>query len=961
MNQNPKMYTWLRIGLLLSLFCIAARGDIGRAHTALENYLKQCVSSLGTLQRSLRSQLVCLKASIYQCVLFHDVRRLPYSFKTHHCGVLNSGMQLFLPTKWRIKISPDFVLKLDFIHFYFPSSQDCRFITSLHIRTIPFFSSSLHLPNGITKFVYCGHRMPWSLSFFESELDIVCMRCLYTLAGYHLVMIYQALDIETNSVGIVQWNYITNFGSENDPDDLFEMSAAYLTTSPVYNYPIIEVQLHVDTYFYKTVSVYYSPTIAHNIIVYDGPGSLSPQMVLSNLTDPATQMRAIHLSGYQGFIKFKTATNSGNKLATFMYASTNSFIGAVRQYVMFKDTRPRDHSNGCIRHGSNTTQFTTSNGRCYIRHPVDHFTIHRLEYFGFNTYFHDESGEIATCEYGGLFIDLLKKGKPYNDELPICANVTTKTLVPFLDEMTYGKGTQALRGGDMEIIISFITFDGYSNGFVDITFEAEKQCIGTNTAKVDEKMIYWADAIYDTQDEPSLRECTDYWITNNMQHEDVRFSTETYNFQMTAESTDSKHNHNHTWWKYRNQTYTGSKLIVAGYLFARTAAETRFFHPVKFNVHLNVAQLVNYPFHQTIVHYSESLLKGNVIEVDDFSAIMDFTLMYSGYDLYPVFVVRVQVINYHICSSVLFDNSPDISPIYRLYVSQDVSISRDFAYNEVWLKALEYKGHNIGPCRMAVTGQICVPKHTQYNIARINLDAMLFDSPVEVDISQKKTPGCSNQCSFNIGIRESRPEDKTYHLEWRGVKRITWQLKNLYFTIIDITSECKDCQKHLCDIAVAIRLKKPWIPVVLSSRQILMNIYHITKKVLAEYFSTRLSDHLLMFAGEVFSTDHSNLEESKRVYGSWYDAQRACATRGHHLPTWTPSLPFQLRYILHKHAYNFTAADDHIHFMHMKVVMQNRSSAELQHVFAGLHRNNSVSIASRHMRRFICIIMELIS
>ena len=149
--------------------------------------MQSCLGTFESLQSGLKDQLHSLEVSLYRCLLFHEPQSTQHTEMRLFCGVINSGQQLN-SRLWKITVLYQFSLYVNFHHFYFPSTTDCKSSTSIHIE-----ATKQH------RLIYCGHRRPWSISFPQSHLLVKCQKC-DTPEGYHFVMIFEAFDFQTQSV-----------------------------------------------------------------------------------------------------------------------------------------------------------------------------------------------------------------------------------------------------------------------------------------------------------------------------------------------------------------------------------------------------------------------------------------------------------------------------------------------------------------------------------------------------------------------------------------------------------------------------------------------------------------------------------------------------------------------------------------------------------------------------------------
>ena len=102
------------------------------------------------------------------------------------CGVINTGNQLKAHT-WHIAVPFTFSLYINFLHFYLPMSPNCKFGTRVLLTVINKDSEP-------TVYIYCGHRVPWDISFLLSRVIINCSTEYDTPAGFYFLVTFQAFD-----------------------------------------------------------------------------------------------------------------------------------------------------------------------------------------------------------------------------------------------------------------------------------------------------------------------------------------------------------------------------------------------------------------------------------------------------------------------------------------------------------------------------------------------------------------------------------------------------------------------------------------------------------------------------------------------------------------------------------------------------------------------------------------------
>jgi hypothetical protein len=906
-----------------------ATGDIRAAHVAITDELQRCASPFGSLQRSLGELLKCIKENLYRCVLYRDLQEHDEEFRLEYCGVINSGLTYAGPSSrigetWVLIVPPEFFVKLQFDQFYFPFVFNCHRSTSFTIYKHPYRWH--HVP----QVVYCGHRMPWSVTVKSDGVFIICTEC-NSLTGYYFVMSYEALDYvpKINEEPLPPWiQKVFDYESEIPMPPIDDFSEDQRTQM------FIDKQYLLNAMHDRFLTVYYTSGIHVKLVSFDGPGPLSPRLY----SEVSGKYRVIRSSSFLLFIAvYKLMEDDNKEHMSDRAAQDFSFKIHYNQSV-------REHwPDDCIRLASGVIRFTRTSGHCLAERNIDYLTIHQFRYTGFNTLLHHGMLD-PFCQYGGLYLTIYpREGQTIATRHlePFCANITSEATVPVIDKtISWNSLTDGELIKDVRLIL--ITFEGYSSGFVDVSLHSEEDCVGMNRAAYDtyfewynpvEEYI-WPDVPRDSLEKPSLKECTDDWLTYNLDNDVANLRW----IHLSHSQSFLENRSDFIQWKYRNHNYRGSKLIVTSSLFSRTGRQSW----KEFDMSLEMTKASEVPGRHHVATYRANLLQERRIELDDVAGVLSMTLNYSGHDRLPVLAMRLQLIHHHVCASLVFDGTSDVPQSFLFAgAQQDISVSRDFIYNDVMLGIWGYTGQSLGACRMLLTGIACSDGVTEYHIARVSLDATGFDLAVEVDISLKQLDSCSRHCALDISIREAGPQDQ-HITQWSGVRRLKWRLKNLYFSTIDLRSVCLDCHQKLCDVALAIRVLKPWIPLLADDEYMSEEIAKLIREYQARFFPEELlrkyleSEHAGRY---VVDAKQSELTEDA-VYGngSWQDAQSQCVALHSHLPTWTPTLASQLTYLLQR--YDYTITPD-------RLVFTNDSySPRTKRIFAGLHRQNPVSISS---------------
>ena len=278
---------WIRNHLCLiwivSVMCIFVQADIGEVSKILHNQLYWCQNKSSSLFSGIAQLLSCLKSSLFRCLLFHEPNTRHQEVTELCCGVINSGHQMKANT-WHITVHNQYGLYIDFLHFHLPNSPRCISVATVSIKSTGTLSEqSMH--------TYCGHRMPWFISFRHSQAKVLCSDEYNTPRGFHFVMTFQAFDSKLPSVSLVQ---LTDHELYSEV-----FTFASLAIGQALSLDEAEIQLHIVITVYNKIVLYIFSLSAFSLLkIYDGPGSLSPQIT--------TRESRVELSSYQGFVKYSS-------------------------------------------------------------------------------------------------------------------------------------------------------------------------------------------------------------------------------------------------------------------------------------------------------------------------------------------------------------------------------------------------------------------------------------------------------------------------------------------------------------------------------------------------------------------------------------------------------------------------------------------------------------------------------
>ena len=106
-TMDPRMYIrWILPFLLLYE---SIKADIGDVHISIQYQIWQCFTNTSskTVQSGLAQQLLCLKSSLYRCLLFQELHRRHHTEIRMFCGIINTGLHI-RPYWWDVTVPPKF-------------------------------------------------------------------------------------------------------------------------------------------------------------------------------------------------------------------------------------------------------------------------------------------------------------------------------------------------------------------------------------------------------------------------------------------------------------------------------------------------------------------------------------------------------------------------------------------------------------------------------------------------------------------------------------------------------------------------------------------------------------------------------------------------------------------------------------------------------------------------------------
>ena len=757
---------------------------------------------------------------------------------------------------WDITVHSTFSVHIEFIHFHLPATPHC--------------ASGTRAIVGIT-YTYCGHRMPWNISIPLPHATVECNTEYYTPRGFHFVMIFQAFDRQQPSVASIQQRY--------EYDNYFDtgiFTLWYLAIGQEHRFMEKETRIHITVSVHKKIELKLQSPIPMRI--YDGPGILSPVIL------PEPNATHVQLSHYQGFVTYSVQAHNPSSI----YAQIFKWFSKV-----------------VFTQGCKGSPLKGTYVMCDL--IVGIASIHKMLFSGYTMLSHSVSSIYSGCQYGGLFIIQASYFFGHYEYFKVCSNITEEISFPI------HRARFAYR-------LIFITFHGYSSGFIDLILSRDEACSGENIAisrgpsNINSRST-WEDPNFSP---PSVSgfigmttNCADVWLLNNIG---------------VAETSPFKY------W-YFDLDHSELAFPVGPF---KIIISTMFIIQPSFNnmvmdisslgyIKVEIDVVKDFPIHATTEKGNFSLpLLTQHIDTFNSSIFTTFHVSYSGSDRFPIFAIRVQFIEHVIC----LGNTNMVTTLYPTTVLIEdvlnVYLPRNHPLKQLLHDLLDKDGYNRGTCRAIISGHKCSQSISHYQIVRIHYQPhKSLVVPHEIDISMKKTVNCSVECSLDIGILEYMHINVTrrfrYH-EWRRIYRLTWQVISAVSRgfLVTINSTCNACAK-LCDIAVALGIPltsnhmfKPqgwwtrptWYNDTPAFAFPLLGANGGVSTLGLNPTATQaknldfLDDYLynkFFHSYNVLEDGINNLQKLKHgvtssdhMYGNWYDANAYCSARNSSLVTHAP-------------------------------------------------------------------------
>jgi hypothetical protein len=276
----------------------------------------------------------------------------------------------------------------------------------------------------------------------------------------------------------------------------------------------------------------------------------------------------------------------------------------------------------------------------------------------------------------------------------------------------------------------FITFSGYSNGYIDLEINynpTSPECVTSNVFIRDFRSFsIITHAPNNIPDRQTL--CTNIWLVNERHLGISRpFENGTYVFTARAGSQ----------WTKESFPSGIFKMIASSSFILQQHAHLNLTLDVRERDHVHNMP-ISIPF------------AGTEYKAHSSTKVVGFLVSYTGYDQFPVFALNIQVTqeSYYLCLP---------SKGYAVHEKTDKAINvqiphawpkQQFHDTQVWWN------YRSGGCRAILIDHLC-SNATNTKVAEIHYEPTYtydINPPFEIDISLRKTPLCSPQCSLTVAI-----------------------------------------------------------------------------------------------------------------------------------------------------------------------------------------------------------------
>ena len=351
-----------------------------------------------------------------------------------------------------------------------------------------------------------------------------------------------------------------------------------------------------------------------------------------------------------------------------------------------------------------------------------------------------------------------------------------------------------------------------SHGSANLTISYDPDCIGWNYMSTLSLQCFQKDGWYNWKDHSNEKTysptCSDFWLTHYVT--DVLNPSELENCIFSFNLKN----------KLRHPV--GSfKFMISGLIFYNNSTSVISLHKKSyFNMIIESVSRRDFSFNPTKKNIFNLRLPTPSKQTFLFNPVSNFHVKfnYTGPFQQLIFVIRMQIVENVICTSVEDHLPLDITQIYTLNNNiSDVYLSRIYPYNGYMIKSMNYTGHNRGSCRVLLKGQSC-SHSSSYKVIQIHYRPNIkLEAAHRVQISMKRTASCAFRCPLNVKIWKVSVTDNIRQLhfhEWRGIYHLTWQViaasYNGFSVHINATCNKTSCRTKLCDVAVAFSVMLKW-------------------------------------------------------------------------------------------------------------------------------------------------------
>ena len=327
-----------------------------------------------------------------------------------------------------------------------------------------------------------------------------------------------------------------------------------------------------------------------------------------------------------------------------------------------------------------------------------------------------------NCAYGGLFILLYKwrhNPSDNNNPITICSNINSEIVLP------YEVYTPSIR-----MVIVFKIFTGYTNGSTDLTISYDSDCIGPNykittDTRCNSKTNWWDQLKDHTNEKTQSPTCSDFWLTHLVPY---LLDSEHCSFPFTM---NNKLRRTVGSFKFM----ASSSIVYQNFTSVISSHQTSYF-----NMTIKSFASKDFPFNPATKKSIYNIkLPTTSKPTFLFNPTSKLHVNLTGDFQHFIFLIRIQIVENVICTSVEDHHPLDITQSYTLNSNlSDIYLSRIYPYNGYITKSLRYVGHSHGSCRVLVYGQRC-SHSSSYKVIRIHYRPNLkLEASHRIQISMKK-------------------------------------------------------------------------------------------------------------------------------------------------------------------------------------------------------------------------------